>query len=266
MDKQEVTAALAISNLRVSFGENAILRGVSLAVHPGRILAVVGRSGSGKSTLLRAICGLVPIADGDVSLDGRPVIRSGRILTDPTLLRRRVMLVPQLPSLLPHLTVRDNMTLGMRIVRGMEEPTGTEQAQALAEKMGLTELLARFPNELSVGQAQRVCLARVLLLRPQVLLLDEISSALDPQTTRDVVDALWTIRKSNIDAPQSIVIVTHLLRFAASFADEIAFLNAGIVFEQGPAREIAERPQRDETRAFFQAELDVVEDRKEQVR
>lgn len=242
--------ALEARSLHASYGRNVILRDMSLVLQPGEIVALMGRSGCGKSTLLRMLCGLQEGEDGEVLLHGEKVVERGKTLLPYWEITRQIMMVPQGPSLIPHLTVEDNIALGLRVVYGKSVEVSIEQAKNVVEFLGLQQILQSYPEELSGGQAQRVSLARAMVLHPKVLLLDEITSNIDPQTTREVIDALRKI-KTAASYKQAIVVVTHLIDFARSFADQILFMADGHVHEMGQALSFAEKASKEETREFF---------------
>ena len=249
-----MSQGLQVDGLRVAYGKAEVLKGVDLTVEPGQVIALVGQSGCGKSTLLRALCGLQPFQQGTVRLQGQTVLHNGEPLYEEWEIRRHVMLVPQGASLLPHLTARANIRLGLRYVRGLAANLAEEETKRIAMALSLGDCLDRYPEELSGGQYQRVALARAACLEPDVLLLDEVTSNIDPSTIREVVEALWSIRRMKRGVPQSLVLVTHLIPFAAGFADQILFLHEGVIFEKGPAETFLTSATRPETRAFLAAE------------
>jgi polar amino acid transport system ATP-binding protein len=230
------------------FGTNTVLDGVSLAVEPGEIIAVIGRSGSGKSTLLRCINGLEPIQAGRIVFDGTTVNDPA---TDLRKLRQRVGIVFQSYNLFPHLSVERNITLAPCVVKGL--PAG--EARALAEKVlarvGLAEKIDAYPDQLSGGQQQRVAIARSLAMQPQLMLFDEITSALDPELTGEVLRVLEQMAGEGM----TMMLVTHEIGFARRVATRLIFMHQGRIWEQGPAGEVLAGPRTPELVAFLDAVL-----------
>jgi len=249
-----MSQSLHVEGLRAAYGKTEVLKGVDFTVEPGQVIALVGQSGCGKSTLLRSLCGLQSFQQGTVRLQGQLILHNGEPQYEEWEIRRHVMLVPQGASLLPHLTARANIRLGLRHVRGLTPPLAEEETNRIATALGLGECLDRYPEELSGGQYQRVALARAVCLQPDVLLLDEVTSNIDPSTIREVAEALWSIRRMKRGVPQILVLVTHLIPFAAGFADQILFLHEGVIFEQGAAATFLKSATRLETQAFLAAE------------
>jgi len=245
--------ALVVKNLRVGYGREEILKGFSLDVGSGETVAIIGRSGSGKSTLLRAICALQPAKDGDVLLSGQKIIKGGKSLFQDWEIRRHVMMVAQTPSLIPHLTTLRNISLGLECVLGLSRAVAVDKARELANELGIGNVLESYPEELSGGQLQRANLARAIVLQPQFLLLDEITSAIDPETTIDVINALYRLRSLMVDRQQTCLIVTHHLAFACDFANRIVFLNDGVSYEEGESRSFASTARKPETIRFLDA-------------
>lgn len=242
-----------MKNLRVGYGREEILRGFSLDVGSGETVAIIGRSGSGKSTLLRAICALQPAKDGDVSLNGQQILKGGESLYEDWEIRRQIMMVAQTPSLIPHLTTLRNISLGLECVLSISRAQATDKARALADELGIGDVVASYPEELSGGQLHRANLARAIVLQPQFLLLDEITSSIDPETTIDVINALYRLRSLMSDVKQTCLIVTHHLSFAYDFANRIVFLHDGICYEQGESRLFASTATKPETIRFLEA-------------
>ena len=235
---------LDIRGVKKSFGENPVLRGIDLAVHRHEVIVLIGASGSGKSTLLKTINLIEQIDDGQIFLEGHD-ITDPRVNAD--LVRARIGVVFQHFNLFPHMSVLDNVTLAARKVfktpRGQAEARGRE----LLERMGLGDKAASYPDRLSGGQQQRVAIARAVMTDPQVLLLDEITSALDPQLVGEVLDVVRELKQSGT----TILMATHEMAFARSAADQVVFLKDGVLIEQGPPEQIFDAPQRPETAEFL---------------
>ncbi len=251
MDTPPVSIAIEARDLEVSYNGNKVLRGLSLSIKEGETVAVIGRSGCGKSTLMRVLGALKAPDHGDIYLHGQKVIEDGKAMFEEWEIRRKVMMVPQALSLLPHLRARDNIALGLRAINSLFGEEIEFKTNEIASALGIEDVLNQYPEELSGGQAQRVQLARALVLQPDVLLLDEVTSSIDPQTTSEVVQALWQMRELKTGKLQSIIIVTHLLDFAAEFAARILFLHSGIIFEEGPATTFKINVKCPETKMFL---------------
>jgi ABC-type polar amino acid transport system ATPase subunit len=249
-EEARLTPAIACDGLSKAFGANLILRSVSCAVPSGSTLAVLGRSGSGKSTFLRLLALLEAPDAGDAWLRGQQYIRRGIPLLRPERVRRRVAMVFQLFNLFPNLTVLENCTLGPVRSLGMERRNAAREARELLEALQLQTLAARFPETLSGGEAQRVALARALLMHPEVLLLDEVTSSLDPESIIAVLRTIRTIRSLDQGRELTIVLVTHLLAFAQSFATTIAYLHGGELIDVLPAAKFSEAAQSTPARSF----------------
>ncbi len=235
---------LEIRGVTKAFGERQVLRGVDLTVAEHRAVALIGASGSGKSTLLRCVDLLEEIDDGDVLLDGE-------VITDPSVepvaVRRRLGLVFQAYNLFPHLTALQNVMLGEMRAHGISRPEAQERGRALLARFGLEGREDDRPDNLSGGQQQRVAIARAFSGRPRALLLDEVTSALDPELVGDVLAAVRDLKAEGM----TMVIATHEMSFAREVADEVAFLHDGRIVEQGPPEQVLSAPQRQETRRFL---------------
>jgi polar amino acid transport system ATP-binding protein len=230
------------------FGPLTVLDGVSLAVEPGEIIAILGRSGSGKSTLLRCINGLEPIQGGRIVVEGVTV---NDRKTDLRRLRQRVGMVFQSYNLFPHLSVARNITLAPTIARGMPEAEALALARDALRRVGLEDKLEAYPDQLSGGQQQRVAIARSLAMRPAVMLMDEITSALDPELTGEVLKVLEDMARSGM----TMLLVTHEIGFARRFGSRVLFMHEGRIWEQGPAAELLAAPQTAELATFLSAVL-----------
>ena len=252
MDSEAMTSTrVKVEDLHVSYGDLHVLNGLNLSVSGGEIAAVIGPSGCGKSTLLRTICSLQKPDSGCVHLDGQLVQKDGRLLFEEWEIARNIMMVPQTPSLLPHYTARRNIEIGLETVLGLAREKASIKVDEVAHLLGIEAILEQYPEELSGGQAQRVQLARALCLQPNVLLLDEVTSSVDPQTAQEVINTLWLLKQSEKQTQQTIIIVTHLLNFAFHFADRILFLYEGVIYEQGSAHDFARSAEKMETKAFI---------------
>ena len=230
------------------YGQNTVLQDVGLRIEKGEIIAIIGRSGSGKSTLLRCINGLEPIQAGEVWVDG-VAVHDPR--ADLRALRAHVGIVFQSFNLFPHLTVERNITLGPTIVKGMPAAEAATLALAALRKVGLAEKLHAYADELSGGQQQRVAIARSLAMAPNIMLFDEITSALDPELVGEVLLVLEEMARDGM----TMLLVTHEMNFARRVANRVVFMNQGKVWEQGPAKEFFAAPKTDELKSFLSSVL-----------
>ena len=237
-----------LSEVVKRFGDNTVLDAVSLEVARGEIIAVIGRSGSGKSTMLRCINGLEPIQDGRIVFDG---ITVNDPQTNLRALRQQVGIVFQSYNLFPHLSVEKNITLAPRIVKQMPEREAREVAREVLRKVGLEEKIAAYPDQLSGGQQQRVAIARSLAMRPQLMLFDEITSALDPELTGEVLKVLEGMAHEGM----TMILVTHEIGFAKRVASRVVFMHHGRIWEQGAAAETLGSPRTAELETFLNAVL-----------
>ncbi|HKU94157.1 MAG TPA: amino acid ABC transporter ATP-binding protein [Vineibacter sp.] len=230
------------------YGPLTVLDGVSLSVDKGEIIAIIGRSGSGKSTLLRCVNGLEPIQGGAVTFAGTVVNDPG---TDLRKLRQQVGIVFQSFNLFPHLSVERNITLAPTVVKGMDRQAARELARAVLRKVGLEEKIDAYPDRLSGGQQQRVAIARSLAMSPQLMLFDEITSALDPELVGEVLKVLEEMARDGM----TMMLVTHEMGFARKVASRVVFMHQGKVWEQGPAAETLAKPRTAELETFLSAVL-----------
>ncbi len=232
-----------------SFGELEVLRGIDLAVAEHEAIAVIGASGSGKSTLLRCADLLEEIDDGDIFLDGE-------VITDPSVnpvtVRRRLGVVFQAYNLFPHLTALDNVVLGMVKAHGAERGEAESAARALLERFGLGGREDEHPDHLSGGQQQRVAIARAFAARPRAMLLDEVTSALDPELVGEVLEAVRDLKAEGV----TMLIATHEMAFAREVADAVCFLHQGRLLEVGPPEQVLESPREPETKRFLRRLLE----------
>jgi polar amino acid transport system ATP-binding protein len=245
-----VTAAvLDLRGVVKVFGDNVVLRGVDLPVGEHQVVALIGASGSGKSTLLRCASLLETVDDGQVLFDGEDI-------TDPRVdadrVRRRIGVVFQAYNLFPHLSVLDNVTLAPTVVHGRPKGKAVAEARALLERIGLADKAGEFPDRLSGGQQQRVAIVRALAVHPRVLLLDEITSALDPELVGEVLAVVREVAAQGM----TILMATHEMGFARQVADTVAFLDQGVVLESGPPEQVLGDPVEARTRQFLARVID----------
>ena len=242
-------SVLELRGIVKAFGENVVLRGVDLAVDEHRVVALIGGSGSGKSTLLRCASLLETVDDGQVLLDGEDV-------TDPRVdadrVRRRMGVVFQAYNLFPHLSVLDNVTLAPTVVHGRSRAEAAAEAQGLLDRIGLADKAAEYPDRLSGGQQQRVAIVRALAVRPRVLLLDEVTSALDPELVGEVLSLVREVAGQGM----TILMATHEMGFARQVADTVAFLDGGVLLEAGPPGQVLGDPEHPRTRQFLARVID----------
>ncbi len=236
---------LKMTSVVKRFAHHEVLRDVSLTLHRHEVVCLIGASGSGKSTLLRCANLLETIDGGDIELFGQSLL-DPRI--DPDLVRRHMGTVFQSFNLFPHLSVLENIALGP--VRALKRPFDDvrDEAMALLARIGLQDRAREFPDRLSGGQQQRVAIVRSLAMRPSLLLLDEVTSALDPTLVGEVLDLLTDLATSGT----TMLIATHEMSFARDVAHQVAFLDNGVLVEQGPPDQVFERPRHDATRVFLE--------------
>jgi polar amino acid transport system ATP-binding protein len=237
-----------IADVTKFYGPLKVLDHVSLIVEAGEIIAIIGRSGSGKSTLLRCINGLEPIQGGRIIVDGETV---NDPKTDLRKLRQRVGIVFQSYNLFPHLSVSRNITLAPTVAKGVPEVEARAIARDVLLRVGLEDKLDAYPEQLSGGQQQRVAIARSLAMQPMLMLFDEITSALDPELTGEVLRVLEDMARSGM----TMILVTHEMGFARRFGSRVVFMHQGRIWEQGPAAEALARPRTPELETFLSAVL-----------
>lgn len=245
----DADALLTVTGLHKAFGEHEVLRGIDLSVRRGKVLVLIGPSGSGKTTVLRSINGLeIPDAGIVTSTDDLRVDYSAKPpKKDILALRDRTAMVFQHYNLFPHMTVIENIIEGPVQVKGVSKAVATAEAIALLERVGLAEKRDVYPFQLSGGQAQRVGIVRALALKPQLLLFDEPTSALDPELVGDVL----AVMKELADEGWTMVVVTHELAFARQVADEVLFMDGGVIVERGAPRDIFTAPKEERTKQFL---------------
>ena len=243
-----MSALLEVTGLRKSYGDKVVLDDVSLTVQPHDVICLIGSSGSGKSTLLRCLNLLEDIDDGVIRFEGEE-ISDQRI--DARGVRKRIGMVFQAYNLFPHLTVLDNCTLAPRQVHGVRRAEAEARAQELLERFGLADQAAKHPDKLSGGQQQRAALVRALCTHPTLLLLDEITAALDPELVGEVLE----IVRAEAERGMTMVLATHEMAFARDVATTVCFLDQGRILEQGPPAEIFSNPREERTRHFLRRVL-----------
>ncbi len=226
------------------FGGTPVCDGIDLDVAQGQMVCLIGASGAGKSTLLRCINLLEPIEEGEILLDGVDISVPG---LDPQAVRARIGMVFQSYNLFPHMTALDNALLAPRRVRGLSRETARPEVEALFARFGLADQMGKYPDQLSGGQQQRVAIVRALAMRPEVMLFDEITSALDPQLVGEVLDVLLLLKAQGM----TMVLATHEMGFARQAADKVCFLHNGRVVEEGPPARLFTAPERAETELFL---------------
>jgi len=236
--------AVRIEGLRKSFGANEVLKGIDLTVDTHEVVCLIGASGSGKSTLLRCVNLLEPIDAGQISLWGQEITGPG---IDPNLVRKQVGIVFQSFNLFPHMTVLRNVTLGPTKVRRLSRAEANEDARALLARFGLADKEADYPDRLSGGQQQRVAIVRALAMRPQLMLLDEVTSALDPELVAEVLDVIRELAAAGM----TMIIATHEMGFARDIARRVCFLEEGQIIEDAPPAELFASPRDERTRRFL---------------
>jgi polar amino acid transport system ATP-binding protein len=240
---------LELRGVTKAYGDRQVLRGIDLAVGEHRAVALIGASGSGKSTLLRCVDLLEEIDEGDVFLDGEVITDPSR---RPVAVRRRLGLVFQAYNLFPHLTVLQNVVLAPVRAHGTPRAEARERARELLARFGLAGREGDYPDRLSGGQQQRVAIVRALATRPRALLLDEVTSALDPELVGEVLALIRDLKGEGM----TMMIATHEMAFAREVADEVCFLHEGRILERGTPERIFRDPQQPETRQFLRRVLE----------
>lgn len=256
MAATDTTPLVALRDIRKSYGDVEVLRGVSFDVHRGEVVCLIGPSGSGKTTLVRCINHLEKIQSGRITVDGELIgyrEHKGRIIEDSETRiadrRQKIGMVFQRFNLFPHLTALENVTVGPVRVQGRDLKTVTAEALELLARVKLADRASHYPSQLSGGQQQRVAIARALAMKPAVMLFDEPTSALDPETVGEVLEVM----KELAQAGTTMIVVTHEMGFARNVANRIVMMDQGAVVEIGSAEQIFTNPQQERTRAFFKA-------------
>jgi polar amino acid transport system ATP-binding protein len=236
--------ALLLESVHKSFGENEVLKGIDLTVEPHEVVCLIGASGSGKSTLLRCVNLVEPIDSGRIVVEGEEITAEG---TDANRIRRRLGIVYQSFNLFPHMTVLRNSTLAPREALKQNRAEAEDNARALLDRFGLLDKQNEYPDRLSGGQQQRVAIVRALAMRPHLMLLDEVTSALDPELVAEVLAVIKELAREGM----TMLIATHEMGFARDIADRVCFLEAGQILEEGPPDTIFTSPKNPRTRQFL---------------
>ena len=236
--------AVELQDVHKSFGHTEVLRGIDLAVAEHEVVCLIGASGSGKSTLLRCVNLLEPLDRGRIFLDGEEITADG---VDVNRVRREIGIVFQSYNLFPHMSVLGNVTLGPRKALGLSRSDAEARADELFARFGLEDKRDAYPDSLSGGQQQRVAIVRALALRPKLMLLDEITSALDPELVAEVLNVVRELAKGGM----TMLIATHEMAFARDIADRVCFLDEGVILEEGPPGRIFSSPQEPRTQQFL---------------
>ncbi len=236
---------LEVSDVRAKYGTLEVLKGISFLVKKGEIASLVGPSGSGKSTVLRALMGLTPITGGTVAIGGERMNYSSA--KEVRAARDRMAIVFQQYNLFQNMTVMENLTLAPLKIKKWNKAEVTSEARRLLGLVGLSDKADAYSDQLSGGQQQRVALARALALKPQILLLDEVTSALDPELVNEVLDTVRKLAKEGM----TMIIVSHEMAFVREVADKVVFMDAGQIIEAGRSTDILDNPQTDRARDFF---------------
>jgi polar amino acid transport system ATP-binding protein len=240
-----VSEALLVERLHKSFGALEVLRGVDLEVADHEVVCLIGASGSGKSTLLRCVNLLEPIDAGRIVVEGIE-ITARRV--DVNRVRRRIGIVFQAYNLFPHMSVLRNVTLAPQLALGLSKDEATRRAMGLLERFGLADKASDYPDSLSGGQQQRVAIVRALAMQPDLMLLDEVTSALDPELVAEVLEVIRELAAGGM----TMLIATHEMSFARDIADRVCFLDGGVILEQGPPEQILSAPREPRTQQFLQ--------------
>ena len=241
--------ALVLDGVHKSFGRNEVLRGIDLTLAPHEVVCLIGASGSGKSTLLRCVNLLEPVDAGRIVVGGTEITAPG---TDVNAVRRGIGIVFQAFNLFPHMTVLRNVTLAPTRALGLARADAGAQALELLERFGLADKRDEYPDRLSGGQQQRVAIVRALAMRPELMLLDEVTSALDPELVAEVLNVIRELAEGGM----TMLIATHEMGFARDIADRVCFLDDGLILEQGDPEAIFTAPQEPRTQQFLQRIID----------
>lgn len=245
-------AMLKLAEIRKRFGALEVLKGVNLEVARGEVVCILGPSGSGKSTLLRCVNLLEPPEAGEIFLEGHDICKgpnsgTGEQSWELNFVRQRVGMVFQQFNLFPHKTVLENVTLAPRQVLGKSRAESEAKATALLERVGLADKLNQYPERLSGGQQQRVAIARALAMEPHVMLFDEVTSALDPELVKEVLDTMRELAAEGM----TMLVVTHEMGFAREVGDQVVFMDGGVIVEQGKPADVLDNPREERTKRFL---------------
>jgi polar amino acid transport system ATP-binding protein len=235
---------LALEGVHKRFGDLHVLRGIDMEVGRGQVVCVIGPSGSGKSTLLRCVNLLEPPDEGRIMLEGKAITGGGG---DVDFVRRRVGMVFQQFNLFPHKSAMENVSLAQEKVLERPKAEAAEKASKLLHRVGLADKLHEYPDRLSGGQQQRVAIARALAMDPHVMLFDEVTSALDPELIKEVLDVMRELAEEGM----TMVVVTHEMGFARDVGDNVVFMDDGVIVEQGPPTEVLDNPREERTKRFL---------------
>ena len=245
-------SVVRLENVKKSFGDNVVLDGIDLTVNTGEALVIIGPSGSGKSTLLRCINLLEPIDSGRIFFEGDEITAKG---VRASAVRQRIGIVFQQFNLFPHLRAIDNLTLGARRVGKLPRKEAEQRARELLERVGLADKARSYPHQLSGGQQQRVAIARALMMRPHVMLFDEVTSALDPELVGEVLVVMRDLARDGM----TMLVVTHEMQFARDVGDHLIFMDDGKIVEQGEPADVLDRPKAERTRRFLRRTLQLAD-------
>jgi len=240
-------AMLKLDGVTKSFGDLDVLRGIDLEVDKGEVVCVLGPSGSGKSTLLRCVNLLEPPDDGDILLEGTNICKGEGKDWELDFVRQRVGMVFQQFNLFPHKSAIENVTVAQQTVLDRSKKESTEKAKALLERVGLADKLGEYPDRLSGGQQQRVAIARALAMDPHVMLFDEVTSALDPELVKEVLDVMRELANEGM----TMIVVTHEIGFAREAASRVVFMDEGVIIEQGKPKDVLDNPKQERTKEFL---------------
>jgi polar amino acid transport system ATP-binding protein len=235
-----------LEGVQKRFGALEVLRGIDLDVAKGEVVCVLGPSGSGKSTLLRCVNLLEPPNGGRILLEGKEITGEGAV-EGVDYVRRRVGMVFQQFNLFPHLSATENVSLAQKTVLERPDKEARSKATALLERVGLGDKVGEYPDRLSGGQQQRVAIARALAMDPHVMLFDEVTSALDPELIKEVLDVMRELA----DEGMTMIVVTHEMGFARDVGDRVVFMDGGVIVEQGPAKQVIDQPNQERTKRFL---------------
>jgi len=250
-------AMVKLEGICKRFGELEVLKGVNVDIAKGEVVCILGPSGSGKSTLLRCVNLLEPPEEGDIYIEGKSICKgpgsgSGESSWELDFVRQRVGIVFQQFNLFPHKTALENVTLAQETVLGRSRSEARAKASELLERVGLGDKVDQYPDRLSGGQQQRVAIARALAMDPHVMLFDEVTSALDPELVKEVLDVMRELAEEGM----TMIVVTHEIGFAREVADRVVFMDGGVIVEQGPPADVLESPREERTREFLGLVLD----------